>query len=207
MATRYAVAFRAHPCFEYLMLNMHERLRQSTRQLHDAVEKAVALSGRVSRLDGYVDLLDRLWSLHAGFERALQQHDLAVFSVDLDARRRSQWLVDDLQALAGRTPSRLPVAITFDDAASAVGGLYVLEGSTLGGQALLEQVTSALPVSSEHGARFFTGHGDRTGAMWKEFLGSLARVVPDSPTGDRVERGAVLSFETVQQVLASASVG
>ena len=189
------------------MLTMHERLRQSARQLHDDVEKAVDVSGRISSFDGYVDLLGRLWCLHAGFERALQQHDLAVFSVDQDARRRSQWLVDDLQALTGRPPSRLPVVITFDDAASALGALYVLEGSTLGGQILLKQVTSAFPVSSVHGARFFTGHGDRTGAMWKEFLGTLARVIPDSPTGDQVERGAVLSFETVKHVLSSASVG
>lgn len=55
------------------------------------------------------------------------------------------------------------------DSASAVGCLYVLAGSALGGRVIYRQLAGSLGLDRDHGARFFHGHGDAAEAMWQEF--------------------------------------
>ena len=60
-------------------------------------------------------------------------------------------------------------------AAQALGCLYVIEGSTLGGRELARRLDHLLPRDSDAGRRFLFGHGARHGAMWREFCAALER--------------------------------
>lgn len=61
-------------------------------------------------------------------------------------RRRSKALLGDLTALGLTAPTSKP-APPFDDAAAVLGGLYVLEGSRLGGAVLVRGVAPGLPTA------------------------------------------------------------
>jgi heme oxygenase len=52
---------------------------------------------------------------------------------------------------------------------SGVGCLYVLEGSTLGGQIISRRIASCLQVREESGGAFFCAYGDAVGQRWSEF--------------------------------------
>jgi heme oxygenase len=53
--------------------------------------------------------------------------------------------------------------------AAGFGCLYVLEGSTLGGQVILRHVGSSLGLDASRGASFFASYGRRVGSMWRAF--------------------------------------
>ncbi|NNU33797.1 biliverdin-producing heme oxygenase [Mucilaginibacter sp. S1162] len=49
------------------------------------------------------------------------------------------------------------------------GALYVIEGSTLGGQIISKMVQQHLPVQDGKGLSFFNGYGDKMHQMWGAF--------------------------------------
>jgi heme oxygenase len=57
-----------------------------------------------------------------------------------------------------------------------LGSMYVVEGSTLGGQLLRRHFAERFGFESQ-GARYFTGYGERTGPMWKQF-GEVVNAIP-----------------------------
>ncbi len=88
---------------------------------------------------------------------------------------RTAWLRADLLALEQRGYERshfsderlFPFPVT--DVPTLIGLLYVIEGSTLGGQVIARQVQQSLGVSVLHGGRFFYGYGEQTEQHWQDF--------------------------------------
>jgi heme oxygenase (biliverdin-IX-beta and delta-forming) len=95
---------------------------------------------------------------------------------DTDRRRKTPALADDLHAL-DIDPSGLAVckaiAHLTTTEAQRYGCLYVMEGSTLGGQLISRHLHARLGIDPDHGGRFFHGYGARTGSMWKVFRSAL----------------------------------
>ncbi|MBU8546161.1 MULTISPECIES: biliverdin-producing heme oxygenase [Roseomonadaceae] len=147
-----------------------QALRQATGAVHERLHGvpvfARLASGRIDTGE-YVLLLRRLLGFHLGVEAALGGGpSLLPYGITLEQRRRSPMLVADLVAL--RAP---PLAAVADlpapsCAGFAMGCLYVMEGSTLGGQHLARALDGVLP--GEDGRSFLRGYGARHGAMWRE---------------------------------------
>jgi heme oxygenase len=55
----------------------------------------------------------------------------------------------------------------------ALGGLYVTEGATLGGQIISRHLEQTLGLSARRGAAFFSCYGLQVGAMWRAFCAIL----------------------------------
>jgi heme oxygenase len=55
----------------------------------------------------------------------------------------------------------------------ALGGLYVTEGATLGGQIISRHLEQTLGLSARRGAAFFASYGLQVGAMWRAFCAIL----------------------------------
>lgn len=60
--------------------------------------------------------------------------------------------------------------------ASALGALYVLEGSTLGGKFIAQMIRQRLPL--ENGYRYFSGYAEQNELMWKAFTEILNKDHP-----------------------------
>jgi heme oxygenase len=153
-------------------------LRAATEAAHLRLHHLPAFhalaEGRLTR-GGYAALLRRMLSFHAGLEARLgEAPPLDDFGIDLAERRRTHLLRDDLWFLgasADAEPIELPA---FGSAAAAMGGLYVAEGSTLGGRGLARALDALLPPGAE-GRRFLLGHGAEHGPMWRSFCAALER--------------------------------
>jgi len=79
------------------------------------------------------------------------------------------------------------------DAAEALGSLYVMEGSTLGGRLIRRNVQRCLGSVASTACAYFSGYGAETAMMWQAFLGLLDA----APAADRqkIGNGAVATFE------------
>ncbi|MGY1814638.1 biliverdin-producing heme oxygenase [Blastococcus sp. SYSU D00820] len=149
-------------------------LRSATAAEHQRVEDTLGLMDPEITRDRLVDVLGGMHAFWRAAEDGLDAWarrcpaDAAV--LDWARRRRSALFAADLQALGagaddGARPE-LPEVPTTDD---ALGRLYVLEGSTLGGT-FIDRHLAALPHLAP-GTRLgaFSPYGPETGAMWHAF--------------------------------------
>ncbi len=165
-------------------------LRQATAAAHERLHHLPGLAalqaGTIER-DEYAALLRRLFVFYRAVEDGLAAApSLLPYGIDLAARRRSGRLLDDLAFLGAPVPPlpAPPALPALPSAAQALGLMYVIEGSTLGGRELARRLDHLLPAGSESGRRFLSGHGAQHGAMWREFCAALERC------GDTPERRA-----------------
>ena len=180
---------------------LHLHLRQATYPSHMALEHELDWMARVATQEGYRSLLARLYGFHRSWEPAIA----AALSDDVffEARRRVAALSRDL-AFLRLSPERiaaLPAAPgpSLSGAAAAMGALYVLEGSTLGGKVIGRHV-AATHGFVEDGLAYYTAHGPRTGAMWMAFRGRLDTFGGEA---DTVVAAANGTFDAMRRWLAS----
>ena len=149
---------------------LHLQLRTATTSAHTALERDLDWMARVATMDGYRGLLARLHGFHRAWEPAIGAAlaDGAFF----DARRRVTALTRDLDYLGFSSEhiDALPRAcpIVLGGPAAAMGALYVLEGSTLGGRVIGRHISATHGLTGD-GLAYYSGHGARTGAMWLAF--------------------------------------
>lgn len=163
-----------------------ERLREQTREAHERLEGEVdLLRDDLTRAD-YANWLACLYAFLRPWERlveaaspraaalladrrrsALIERDLAVFGLDREALRRLP--------MCGRLPQ-------IDSFPRALGSMYVLEGSTLGGQVIARHVEPALGLAADRGSGYFRSGGRPVGPMWRAFQATL--VEASSPETD-----------------------
>lgn len=153
------------------------------------------LQCRLTSLEAYGELLVRLWSLHSAFEFELGKFAWASVGIDFDSRKRAHWLADDIGYLGRTCGQARSFAHCIDTRAAGIGALYVLEGSTLGGQAILRQAARLPGISATHGARFFCGHAAKTGSMWLAFVETLNLIDPASIEARIIEEAALRTFD------------
>lgn len=177
-----------------------ERLRDATRELHEALEARLDILTRMESLEGRRGLAERFHALHAGVEAAVAPKLQPLPGLNFEQRRRTKVLAADLDALGATrmAPARIdPVASTSE----ALGFLYVLEGSSLGGKVIRKQaMAKGLDL---RGLSFLNPYGEQTGAYWKGFLAVLERECPahDADRGEAAARAAVTGFVHAQAVL------
>lgn len=180
-------------------------LREATSEAHGRLEQELDLLGRVRDRQRFAHVLERFLGFHLTWERAIrQQPSLRSF---IEPRSRLPHLRRDLSAL-GRTNAevaRLPSCVAAEglarDAAGAVGSLYVMEGSTLGGQVIGRALADA-EWRPAGGLTYFEPYGDRTGAMWRAF-GTWAEAMVTPEHRPAAEHGARRTFAVLQEWLVS----
>lgn len=177
-------------------------LRDATSAQHRELEKLLPAFDSISASE-YAEHLCRLASVHVPLERRLfATHDWATLGLpDAAARKRAPLLEDDLRIL-GIDPARIATAVTLPDVGSlprALGALYVLEGSRLGGQVLARSVaTAAGPVPTT----FFVGAADQTAPRWRTFRHFAERCAGRAPAIADASAAAIETFAAFAAVLS-----
>lgn len=152
--------------------NILERLRADTRSLHERVEKRVDLPRRCATKQAYRGLLVQMFGLHTAVETVLSHLDWTSTGIDLARRRKTHLIRADLMFLDGQDvfpPPSCDCVPELRTLAEGFGCLYVVEGSTLGGQVILQQLHRTLDMGQANGASFFASYGREVGSMWRAF--------------------------------------
>lgn len=149
----------------------------------------------------YTELLKRFYTLYEPLEAQLEGAvDWPAVGWDFEGRRKTPWLEADLQALGVSADElahwqRAQPAGPVTDLGTAVGTLYVIEGSTLGGQMIAKQLLEPMGITRENGGKFFRAYGAETGQRWREFGQWAEAQAARAPLSDAALRGARATFE------------
>lgn len=184
-----------------------ERLRRETRGHHERIERELDVL-RPGRTAGDVrDLLAAFYGFYVPWERAAGE-TLAAAGLGefFDARRKVRFLQSDLEYHLGagvdvssvRTCDRMPDTTTVQN---AMGSMYVLEGSTLGGQIIARHFREHVPgLEGGRGCSFFTCYGSDVGMKWRQFQGVL-RAHSSPASDDAIVAAACETFVLLQDWL------
>jgi heme oxygenase len=170
---------------------LSEKLKIRTLVNHQQLEKQLVFQLRnIRNKEHYVRVLQLFYSYFTALEHKISRHIGTAELIDLPQRRKSENLLLDLNAIYGKIPliapdDYLPEII---DQAQAFGALYVMEGSTLGGQVIAKMVEKQLGLAT--GTTFFKGYGDQTLKMWNDFK----LVLDAQPDDEKIIRSADATF-------------
>lgn len=161
------------------------RLRAETAASHRALEECVDIPGCLSTAAEWRWLHEAFLGYWAPLEVALfSSNDLEHWLPDAPSRQKSALLRRDVDFLGGTSEGLaycedLPALTSLGQ---KLGCLYVLEGSTLGGQ-VITRLAAEQGYAPPDGCRFFSSYGTQVGAMWKTFgerLEAYALAHPDA---------------------------
>jgi len=181
-----------------------DHLRCETRMPHQRLEATPALRRLVQpdyTLGEYVGLLQAFFNFFEPLEAALARAAPQLRSL-LGLRPRAPLLRADLGIL-GAEPA--PAAGTWlprvGDDSAALGCLYVVEGSKLGGRVIAGRLAQSLGATADRGASFFASRGFDVQADWRRLCALLRE-----PAASVHRRGAVSAArETFAALEASLS--
>lgn len=187
-------------------------LKSQTRPQHDSVEgnrfgKAM-MDGTLNESD-YCLFLQKFYGFHIPLERALSGFAWNDVGINFDERRKIEFLEKDLRALgmSSEEIANLPEAPMLPSMATmeeAIGVVYVMEGSTLGGQLQSRQVQKMFGRDAESGAAYFSSYGANVGMMWKAFCEAIVKVAGDNEEKEKVIiASAQQTFQALEEWLAA----
>lgn len=155
-------------------------LRTGTAAEHEDVERTLDLldpSLTRHRLAQVLDAMHGFWrAAEAGLDDWAARCPADAEGVDWPRRRRAALFASDLRQLGAPASDAAPLLPSVPGTDEALGRMYVLEGSTLGG-VFIDRHLAALPELAGVTVGSFSPYGSETGAMWAAFRRSTrARV-------------------------------
>lgn len=183
---------------------LSEKLKEKTKTAHIELEKVLAQKIKsIRNIEDYLEIL-------AYFYRFFNPLEKAIFSQlkgtlpDVAQRRKTEWILEDLDYFRPSRPAISPYLNTPDinNNIQAIGALYVIEGSTLGGEVICRMVSQRLGVYPEPGFKFFSGYGEDTAQMWEDFKNFINSKSWTPEEEDEIINTAGYTFGSFKQVLA-----
>ena len=184
-----------------------QNLRASTAVCHKKFElNSLSQELLSNTVNGYIycTYLSRLYSFVRGFEQYIYP-TLSHHFLNINDRKKTFFIEDDLKAqhIAIDKKNLLEEAFfrnTYPDLYLAAGALYVLEGSTLGGQIIVKHLQKAMPQDFVN-STYFSGYQQKTGSMWKEFLQQLTALPESTLQEQQIITGAITTFTIIDGLL------
>lgn len=154
---------------------LSEKLKEQTLTNHQQLEKKLVGQLKAIRSkEEYANLIKLFYGYFGGLETRINSVLDAKQFPDSADRRKTDALANDLTYLGAAVPTKaegdaLPDIYTH---LQAVGALYVIEGSTLGGKIISKMMQQQLGLEHD-GLTFFQGYSDRSNQMWDTFKDML----------------------------------
>ncbi len=177
---------------------LSDQLKQETQHPHQTLEKRLITKIKAIRdTADYVDLLRLFYGYYQLLENRI---DLALdkrLLPDHVHRRKARLLLDDIRHLQSGPPYLIPASLELPeitDHLQAMGALYVLECSALGGKIISGIISGKLELTTVQGLSFFEGYGKDTWRWWDVFKKALDVLPKNATEADRVIETATDTF-------------
>ncbi|MNJ94000.1 Heme oxygenase [compost metagenome] len=147
-------------------------IKEATKEAHLNLEKKVVQKMKAIRSDAdYADFLKHFYVYFNQVEQAIAPYITTDLLPDHAERRNSSYLKQDIEEL-GSNVNELPTATApeINNTVEALGALYVMEGSIMGGPIIVKMLEK---FGITKGVSFFSGYGEATGQMWGKFTAVL----------------------------------
>lgn len=171
------------------------RLKADTSATHDVLDKRIMASAPFDNQQNYARFLQAQYAFLRDVDALYDHAGLAALLPDLEQRRRYASIAADLRDLDAALPadSATPPFDAQLDLATALGWLYVSEGSKLGA-AVLYKLAGKIGLDEHFGARHLAGHPDGRARHWRDFTAVLDSAPLDIAGEARLIDGARAAF-------------
>jgi heme oxygenase (biliverdin-IX-beta and delta-forming) len=175
-------------------------LRQATRIQHAKLESVVDFEKYLGTRRGYCHMLCLMYGVIAPFEERLQLFNWTTSGIDFSPRRKTRWLETDLQAL-GCDVQRIKsndcseLLPQISNLVQAIGCLYVIRGSTLGGRVIGQRLKNQLGITAANGGAFYFSYGEHVLTKWTDFCESAKKYCDTSDKREEAVAAAIETFE------------
>src|SRR5262245_46609495 len=182
-------------------LRMLEMLNEATRPFHleaDSDIERYLIAGPITA-DAYQTFLTRVFGFLVPLEAAFAQTAGLSAFVNLRGRAKSHLLVRDLHALGmpadeiGGLPQCESIP-TFRGAASALGGMYVVERRLLASAVLKSHLASVLTTEMYTASSYLSCYTGYVGTAWRELGEAMDMLAQTSTMADRIADAACDAF-------------
>lgn len=175
------------------------RLRTATAGEHDRVERSLDLLDpglTPDRLRAVLTLLHGFWqAAERGLDAWAEAEPEDAATLRWESRRRTHLFAGDLAALGAEPAgSPIPRLAPVSGTDEALGRMYVLEGSTLGGTFIDRHLATLPHLGPGLRIRAFSPYGRETGAMWHAYRRAVRDRVGAGGDADRMVAAASASF-------------
>lgn len=177
-------------------------LRAATSEAHGRLDKRIMAAKPFQDRERYGRFLLVQYAFHREIDALYDNPALDRLLPDLAGRRRLGLIQKDLSDLGISAPviDTQPLFAAEIDLPTALGWLYVAEGSNLGAAFLLKEA-EALGLSEGFGARHLAGAPEGRGLHWRTFTAALDTIDLSSAENDRVISGATAAFTQVYRLV------
>lgn len=148
------------------------KIKEATKAPHQQLEGVVVRKLKAITNDkDYAEFLKFFYAYFNTVERAINPYITASVLPDYKERRNSAYIKRDIEAL-GESTDQLPEADapSITTVQEALGALYVLEGSIMGGSIIVKMLEK---LGITKGLSFFSGYGEETPQKWHVFINVL----------------------------------
>ncbi|MCX5581674.1 biliverdin-producing heme oxygenase [Kaistia terrae] len=173
-------------------------LKAETTETHSRLDQSIMAGRPFESRERYALFLTVQHQFHRDIDALYANPALDRLLPDLAGRRRFGDVEQDLGDLAVAVPTAATTP-AFDgnaDIPTALGWLYVAEGSNLGAAFLIKEAAK-LGLSETFGARHLAGAPEGRGLHWKTFTAALDSVDLDEAEEARMIEGARAAFRRV----------
>lgn len=180
-----------------------QSLRAGTHDMHDRLDKAIMAADPFSSLPGYARFVEMQYLFHRDIAALYESEAMQYVLPGLAERQRLDQIAADLADLgagvpqADGAPAFAPGAAV--DVPTALGWLYVAEGSNMGA-ALLRKEAAKIGLSDHHGARHLAPAPEGPAAHWRAFVAGLDAAQLTDEEEERAVAGAKAAFERVRSL-------
>lgn len=187
------------------MLSTNIKIKEATRTAHQELEAKVVRKLKAIRSnEDYADLLKHFYAYFSTLEKAILPYITTQVLPDYASRRNSGYLKKDIEELGSDVTSLPPVTIPeISNTVEALGALYVMEGSIMGGPYIVQILQKG---GINKGVSFFSGYGDNTGRMWGVFTGILNQSADTEAAEQAAIRAANETFSHFSDVFGEVKV-
>jgi heme oxygenase len=187
-----------------------KRLKEATHATHDRLDKSIMAHNPFGSAERYALFVKVQHQFHREIDGLYSNPVLDQLLPDLAGRRRFELIGQDLTDLGvtAPAPEQAPVFARGAevDLPTALGWLYVAEGSNLGAAFLLKEAKK-LGLSETYGARHLAASPEGRGLHWKTFTAALDAVNLSEAEEERVNEGARAAFGRVQGLVNDVFAG
>lgn len=186
---------------ESATISFLNNLRNKTAESHNGLE---ALPISKSIVDPKITIEEYALYLNLMHDVVYQLEEeiypiLSHLISDLIERKKAQLILEDLKYIES---DKKETVYPFKNASEisvpfAMGIMYVVEGSTLGGRFILKNIQESLGFNEEKGASYFAGYGNKTGSYWKNYLNALTNFESETNSEAEIIAGADYAFQII----------
>ena len=178
-----------------------DKLRLSTSPLHKQLE-SVPLSQVIVSPEITVQKYAEYLLVMEGIVKDVEAKVYPVISnfiSDIDQRKKLSSIQDDLKVLGFSVLNEITAFDADFEIPFALGIVYVMEGSTLGGRVILKNIEKQLGFNADNGAKYFSGYKENTGSLWKSFLFDMVQYEQQHDCADAIIEGANFAFGIIHK--------